>query len=138
MRLRCARRGNRNALGTSIALAALLCAWPSKADAGCSHYVVANSLSERPAYRVRALEIEGAVDVSSEVPARRKPCSGASCSGKPAVPISMSIEVSRPVKAVVPRPTAPPDPCVKGQLLAYAERISRAVIEGPSILRPPR
>ena len=141
MRLRPAKCDFRTAAGTSIALAVLLCAWPSKADAGCSHYEVANIHWEQLARRFDTFEFErgGGVNVSSEAPARPKPCSGALCSGKPAVPaaVPIAVETTRadPWGAVV---SQPPAPRASGQLLAYAERIVRAVIEGSSIERPPR
>ncbi len=128
----------RTAAGTSIALAVLLCAWPSKADAGCSRYVVAKNDSGRLANWLHSYELGGGGSVLSEAPADPKPCSGALCSGKPAVPVPVPIAVLRPVEAVVPRPPATPAARATGQLLAYAERIVRAVIEGPSIRRPPR
>ncbi len=141
MRLRPSQRGFPTVAGTSIALAMLVCVWTSKAEAGCSHYVVAKTHSRQLAHQLDIFEIDRGVgvNVSSEAPARPKPCSGAFCSGKPAVPVPVPITVgttrSDQWGAVVPRP---PAPCATGQFLAYAERIVRAVIEGPSIERPPR
>lgn len=139
MRLRPAKCEFRTGTGTSIALAVLLCAWPSNADAGCSHNVVAKNDSGQIAHRLDIIELEGRVNDSSEVPAQPKPCSGALCSGNPAVPVpvTVSIAVFRPLEAVVPRPPAS-TASTAGQLFAYAERNVRAVIEGPSIERPPR
>lgn len=142
MRLRPSQRGFHTVAGTSIALAVLLlCAWTSKAEAGCSHHVVANTHWEHLAHRLEIFKIERGVEVndSSEAPASPKPCSGALCSGKPAVPVPVPIAVGTTRAdqwgVVVPRP---PAPRATSQLLAYAERIVRAVIEGPSIERPPR
>lgn len=126
-------------LGASIALTALLCAWPSRASAGCSHYAVARTDSGPVAHQqLTLLEDLGAVDASSEVPVRPKPCSGAFCSGKPAVPVPVSLTTVRTTDAVAAWLLAPPDPRAKGRPLAHAERNVRAVIEGTSILRPPR
>jgi hypothetical protein len=137
MRLRPDQRGFGTAAGTLIALAVLLCAWPSKADAGCSHYAVANTYSGSG--QLDIFEHEGEINVSSEAPAPPKPCSGALCSGKPAVPVPVPIAVGT-TRAdqwglVDPRLPAPSE---LSRLFAYAERIVRAVIEGPSIERPPR
>jgi hypothetical protein len=144
MRLRPANCDFRAAAGASIALAVLVCAWPSRADAGCSHYVVAKNDAGQIAMGLPIFDLVGGGglvgggEVSGEAPARPKPCSGALCSGKPAVPVPVPIAVFRPVEAVVPRPPAPPAPRPTVQLLAYTERIVRAVIERPSIERPPR
>ncbi len=139
MRLRPSQRGFGTVAGTSIALAVWLCAWTSTADAGCSHYVVVGTHSRPLTYQLDLFERGDGFDVSNEAPAHPKPCSGALCSGKPAVPVPVPIAVGTTRAdqwgAVVPRP---PAPRATGQLLAYAERIVRAVIEGPSIERPPR
>ncbi|WP_165223520.1 hypothetical protein [Aquisphaera insulae] len=123
-----------------MALALVLCAWTSHARAGCSHYVVANADPGPISLRADLFDLAGVVDLPSQVPARPKPCSGAFCSGKPAVPVPMSAPIvpSRPGDAVVPRRPALPAANGPGQLLASAEEIVRGVREGPSIERPPR
>jgi hypothetical protein len=138
VRLRPSTPGSRTAAVTSIALAVLLCIWPTRVNAGCSHYVVPDTQYERLAEWLDTLGRRGRVNVSSEAPVRPKPCSGALCSGKPAAPVPVPIAVSRPLGAVVPHPLVPPAPPAIGRRLAHAERIVRAVIEGPSIDRPPR
>lgn len=132
------RPGSHAVLGASIALTALLCAWPSRANAGCARYAVARNDSGPLAQQFTLLEDLGEVDGPGRVPVRPKPCSGAYCSGRPAVPAPVSLTTLRTTDAVAAWLLAPPDPRAKGRPLAHAERNVRAVIEGTSILRPPR
>lgn len=130
----------RAAAGASIALAVLFCAWPSRTYAGCSHYVIAEIQKGRLAYWSEVFEHGGAFDLSNEAPARPKPCSGALCSGKPAAPIPTSAANSRSTtgEAVFPRTSIPPVSPPTGRCRAYAEQISRPLIEEPRLERPPR
>jgi hypothetical protein len=66
---------------------------PSSAEASCSHYV--QSLSSLPKYELSLAEFENADFLSATTSAstpvdheRRRPCSGALCSGQPASPLS--------------------------------------------------
>jgi hypothetical protein len=74
---------------------------PSSAEASCSHYV--QSLSSLPKYELSLAEFENADFLSATTSAstpvdheRRRPCSGALCSGQPASPLSPTqIDVPR-------------------------------------------
>ncbi len=131
-------RGFRTAGGTLIALAVLLCAWPSQAKAGCSHYVVAKTHAVQLTQLLDSFERLDESRLSTEAPARPQPCSGAFCSGKPAVPVPVPIPMSRHTETVAPLKLLTFTPLATIQFLAYTERIVHAEIEGPSIDRPPR
>lgn len=139
MRSRPSQRGCSPLSGVAIALLAAFCAAPSRAEAGCSHYVVAGQHADEPLLRLDIFNPSTAAAVAAEAPVRPKPCTGALCSGKPAVPLPV------PITASVSRAEQwgemmPPSslPTTGGRLLTVAEPIVRAVIEEPSIERPPR
>lgn len=139
MKSRAFKRGFRTAAGISMAVAALLCVWSASARAGCSHYVLSGAHPNHLAYGLDVFDLGAGDEASNESPARPKPCTGALCSGKPAAPAPLSIALGRIAEeAAVLRLHAPPSPPAAGPRLAHGERIVRAVIEGPSIDRPPR
>lgn len=138
MRSRPSNRGFIATAGASIALAALFCGWPSKADAGCSHDGIVANDSKQLTHRLEILEIVERGVVPGQAPARPKPCSGALCSRVPVVPAALPITPGRSAEAIVPGPHAPPARSATGQLMAYAERIARDDIEKAAIERPPR
>ena len=84
---------------TGLALVAVAAA---SADASCSHYV--HSRMNLPKYELILTEFENADFLSATTSAstpvdheRRRPCSGALCSGQPASPLSSAqIDVPRP------------------------------------------
>ena len=142
MRFRAPQGRYRSLPGVLIALAAVICAGSSRAEAGCSHYVFAGRDGGGPSPRLEILDLDSAassVPVAAQTPARPKPCSGAFCTGKPAIP------------APVPAASAPSRVEQWGELMAPLPPIStvgrtwidrecfvHAVVEGPSIERPPR
>jgi len=139
MRSQPSQRRFRCLSGVLLALAAV-CAVPSKAEAGCSHYVVAGKSTEHALTQLDLFDRDSApTPVAAETPVPSKPCSGALCSGKPAVP--MPVPVTPGTTRVEQWGEVLPPPAllaVAHQFLAHFERLVRPVLEGPSIDRPPR
>lgn len=142
MRLRLSQRGFRTLPSVLVALAVVACAAPSRAQAGCAHYVVSG---KAPAHSLGNLEIfdhpaaPQASPADDQLPPRPKPCSGALCSGKPAAPVPApvatgTLRVDQWVDLMAPPPLEPGF----GRALAHRERLVRPVVEGASIERPPR
>lgn len=141
MRSQPSQRRLRCLSGVLLALAAA-CAVPSKAEAGCSHYVIAGKSSEYALTQLDLFDRDSApTPVAVETPVPSKPCSGAFCSGKPAVPIPIPVPVTPGTTRVEQWGEVLPPPAllaVAHQFLARSERLVRPVLEGPSIDRPPR
>ncbi|OJW11258.1 MAG: hypothetical protein BGO49_11375 [Planctomycetales bacterium 71-10] len=138
MRGRLSNRGFVPTLGCLGILAALLCARTPEAHAVCSRHVVAAMHPRAASPRLDIPNHGEADEGADESPSRPKPCSGALCSGKPAVPISPPLPVGRAPEAIAPRAAPPPYALALGKPLASAERIVRIVMERPPIERPPR
>ncbi|MDR3634434.1 MAG: hypothetical protein P4L84_11565 [Isosphaeraceae bacterium] len=142
MRLRPSQRGVATLSGVLIALVWVVCANPSKAEAGCSHYAVAGKNLNLLSVRLDILDRHPAVATESvpvETPARPKRCSGALCSGKPAVPLPVPVapsatRVEQWGNIELPPPLEPAD----GRVAAHTEHFVHAILDGPSIDRPPR
>jgi hypothetical protein len=142
MRSRLAQRGFRTLPSVLIALAVVAGAAPSRTLAGCAHYVVSANTSTQSLNQLEILD-QGtalhAVALKSQLPARPRPCSGALCSGKPAVPVpppgvAGSLRVEQWGDLLAPRPLEPGP----ARALAHREGIVHPLVEGSSIERPPR
>lgn len=78
-------------LGATLSLLMLLCAPAPAAQAGCSaHYLSAQTQAAAETFALDPLILGGSVlpPHGETPPARPVPCSGALCSGNPAVPLS--------------------------------------------------
>jgi hypothetical protein len=116
---------------------------PQAARAGCSHYVTSRSQAAGVEAQLELLSLVGALaapqdQTPKDMPARRGPCSGAMCSGNPAVPLApVSTEVQRSGQwAICELPIEPAGP---GSVAARWEdaHFSPAPISC-SIFHPPR
>jgi hypothetical protein len=125
---------------TVLVLAAVA---PGSAEASCSHYVQANS--DLPTYELSLVQFDiagsrnGATEASTPTaPQRRRPCSGALCSGQPASPSSPAqIDVPRASQWAIiatPTPAAVSDPVVS----SGDENELRPSHRSTSVYHPPR
>lgn len=90
-------RGMRTVAGVLVALVAVVLAAPSKANAGCARHVAVRPDPLDDLARLESLQGDVSTDdaltphsIPSDLP---KPCSGPSCSGRPAVPMPAPLVV---------------------------------------------
>jgi hypothetical protein len=134
--------GFRMLAGVCVGLLAVAVLCPSRALAGCSPYVITGNthvgmLSSR--LDVPHLTDAASAQTAAKHPLPSRPCSGALCSGKPAVPVPLPI-VSPETRGehwgeLLSAPTAPQ---VEGRWRERAETLLQPIVEGPSIDHPPR
>lgn len=129
-------------LGAILSLLMLLCAPAPAARAGCSaHYLTSRTQAAAKTFSLDPLILSGtALPRSDETPpSRPAPCSGAICSGNPAVPLSTvpsgMIESDRDWAIPLHTPvSADPGPLVR----AGEDARLVAVHQPSSIFHPPR
>jgi hypothetical protein len=143
MRSQLSRHRFRPLGGVLATLAVAVCVGPGTARAGCAHYVTVGQSHDHAPFGLELLtrDSAGTASLAAAVPSRPRPCTGALCSGKPAVPLPS------PVSALVGHPQAEewvglsPAPVVAsaagGARLTDDVRV-RPIHEGASIDRPPR
>lgn len=142
MRRQSSQRGYRSLSGVLIALAAVVCAGASRAEAACSHYVLVGKDARAASLQLEILSRNSSAlstHQTAGVPARPKPCSGALCSGKPAVPVpipaaSGTTRVDQWGELMPPPPRLP----LEVGIAPDRDCFVRALVEGPTLERPPR
>jgi hypothetical protein len=129
-------------LGAILALLMLLCASAPAARAGCSaHYLTSRAQAAAETFALDPLILSGPVlpPHDETLPSRPTPCSGALCSGKPAVPLSTVPPVMTEGHgdwAISLRPPVLADP---GSIARPAEDARLVPVDHPSsIFHPPR
>jgi hypothetical protein len=140
MRSTIVRRSVRAWAGASFALLACVLLAPSKSQAGCSHGVIVGSGQKGldPLLDPLILGQPAAEPSPGSVPTDPRPCSGPSCSGRPAVPPAPAAAVVRFVEpwaclAVFP-PLAEPGP---GRYATGSDTL-RPIHSPSAIFHPPR
>lgn len=127
--------GARPASGVLCALVVLLTAAPPRAEAGCSHYVVARTDPSTASSRSLAL-----LD-RAEAPAERPtPCHGPSCSGRPSrpAPIPVAPTPLRLDRWVCLAETGDFPHALNHPFLAPADAVSAGRVDDRRLDRPPR
>ena len=129
-------------LGAILSLLMLLCAPAPPARAGCSaHYLTSRAQAAAETFALDPLILSASALPShgEAPPSRPKPCSGALCSGNPAIPLSaVPLVLTEGVGnwAISLRPPILADP---GSIARRAEDARRAPVDHPSsIFHPPR
>jgi hypothetical protein len=134
--------GLRTLAGVFVALLVSAVLAPSRTEAGCSHYVTSgNSHVRMPISQLDVLNSTGSPSIPTETqpPFPPRPCSGALCSGKPAVPApvpAVSTETYGEQWGELLSPSAALD--VQGRWLERAETLLQSILRGRPIDRPPR
>ena len=129
-------------LGAILSLLMILCAPAPTARAGCSaHYLTSRARAAAETFALDPLILSASVlpPHGETPPSRPKPCSGALCTGNPAVPLSAVPPVMTEGVgdwAISLRPPVLADP---GSIAHRAEDARRAPVDQPSsIFHPPR
>lgn len=129
-------------LGAILSLLMLLCGPSPAVRAGCSdHYLTSRRQAAAEVFALDRLILSGSVlpPLDETPPARPTPCSGALCSGNPAVPLSTVPTVMTEGDgdwAISLRPPVFADP---GSIARSAEDARLVPIDYPSsIFHPPR
>jgi len=129
-------------LGAILSLLMLLCAYAPSARAGCSaHYLTVRTQAAAGISTLDPLILSESMLPPDDAlpPSPPKPCSGALCSGNPAVPLSAAPSVLAEGDghwAISPRPQLLADP---GSTVRSAEDARLVPLDHPSpIFHPPR
>ena len=135
------QHGSRTLAGACVVLLASAILAPSPAEAGCSHDVI--SVNTRGTMRTSQLDILNPIGspsnpIATHPPSRPRPCSGALCSGKPAVPPVPVVSTETQGEQWGELLSPPAALVEEGRWLDRAKSFLQPVLQGPSIDRPPR
>jgi hypothetical protein len=129
-------------LGAILSLLILLCAPPPSTRAGCAtHYLTLRTQAAAETFALDPLILSGSVLPPHDElpPLRPTPCSGALCSGNPAIPLSTAssgMTEGDGDRAISLRPPLLADP---GSIVRSVEDVRLVLVNHPSsIFHPPR
>jgi hypothetical protein len=128
-------------LGAILSLLMLLCAPAPSTRAGCAdHYLTLRTQAAAETFALDPLILSGSLPRHDELPPLRPtPCSGALCSGNPAIPLSPAssvMTVGDSDWAISVRPPVLADPRSIGRSVEDARLVP--FNDPPSIFHPPR